>query len=121
MKKIILGVVMAVAGMSGLSQVAQADEPEVRTATVTPCSTATKDEVAALVKRDFLQNRIPRWDADKKVLGTSTPVAWVVTDSISGNNARWNIPLKVRGDHTDKTYQVTLNCQIGEISYSTPV
>src|SRR5688572_6587282 len=121
MKKIILGVVMAVAGMSGLSEFAQADEPEVRTATVTPCSTATKEDVAALVKRDFLQNRIPRWDADKKVLGTSTPVAWVVTDSISGSNAGWNVPLKVRGDHTDKTYQVTLNCQIGEISYSTPV
>ncbi|MGG8470212.1 protein YebF [Rahnella sp. PAMC25617] len=121
MKKVILGAVMAAAVMSSLSQVAQADEPEVRTATVTPCATATKDDVAALVKRDFLQNRIPRWDADKKVLGTSTPVAWVVTDSISGSNAKWDIPLKVRGDHTDKTYQVTLNCQIGEISYSAPL
>ena len=121
MKKIILGVVVAAAGMSGLSQIAQADEPEVRTATVTPCSTATKEDVAALVKRDFLQNRIPRWDADKKALGTSTPVAWVVTDSISGSNAKWNVPLTVRGDQTDKTYQVTLNCQIGEISYSAPL
>lgn len=121
MKKMITGVVIALAGMSGMSQMAQAAEPEVRTATVAPCSTASKDEIAALVKRDFLQNRIPRWDADKKTLGTSTPVAWVVPDSISGDNARWEIPLKVRGDHTDTTYQVTLNCQLGEISYSAPV
>ncbi|MFO6295975.1 protein YebF [Rahnella selenatireducens] len=120
MKKIILSAVMAVAGMSGLVQTAQADEPEVRTATVTPCANATKDELAALVKRDFLQNRIPRWDTDKKALGTSTPVAWVDAGSISGDNKKWDIPLKVRGDHADKTYDVTLNCQLGEISYSTP-
>ena len=103
MKKMITGVVIALAGMSGMSQMAQAAEPEVRTATVAPCSTASKDEIAALVKRDFLQNRIPRWDADKKTLGTSTPVAWVVPDSISGDTARWEIPLNVRGDPTDKT------------------
>lgn len=120
MKKMISGVVILVAGMSGMVQLAQAAESEIRTATVAPCSNAGKDEIAALVKRDYLQNRIPRWDTDKKTLGTSTPVAWVVPDSISGDNAKWNIPLKVRGDHTDKTYQVTLNCQLGEISYSTP-
>ncbi|GBU13202.1 hypothetical protein AwEntero_18030 [Enterobacterales bacterium] len=120
MKKVIIGALVAVAGLSSVMQVVQAAEPESRTATVTPCGNASKDEIAALVKRDFLQNRITRWDADKKLLGTSTPVVWISSDSITGDNAKWNIPVKVRGDRTDKTYPVTLNCQLGEITYGNP-
>ncbi|GAB2928899.1 protein YebF [Hafnia psychrotolerans] len=120
MKKVIVGALIAVAGLSSVVHIAQAAETENRTATIAPCGNASKDEIAALVKRDFLQNRITRWDADKKLLGTSTPVVWITPASITGDNAKWIVPVKVRGNNTDKTYPVTLNCQLGEITYGNP-
>lgn len=120
MKKMIMSAMVAVAGLSGGMHVAQAAEADIRTATIAPCNNVSKDEVAALVKRDFLQNRITRWDEDKKLLGTSTPVVWISTDSITGDSAKWNVPVKARGNRAEKTYPVTLNCQLGEITYGAP-
>lgn len=120
MNRIILSAVLVAAGLSGVVQAAQTSEQQNRTATIAPCNDAGKDEIAALVKRDFLQNRITRWDADKKLLGTSTPVVWIATDSITGDSANWSIPLKARGDRSEKTYPVTLNCQLGQIIYGAP-
>jgi hypothetical protein len=118
--KLILSAVVAVAGLSGAVQAAQTSEQQSRTVTIAPCNNASKDEVAALVKRDFLQNRITRWDEDKKLLGTSTPVVWISTDSITGDSANWRVPVKARGNRAEKTYPVTLNCQLGQITYGTP-
>jgi len=120
MKKMTVSALVAVAALSGAVQMAQAAEPEIRTATLAPCNNAGKDEVAALVKRDFLQNRITRWDDDKKLLGTSTPVVWISADSITGDSAKWSVPVKARGNRSEKTYPVTLNCQLGEITYGAP-
>ncbi len=120
MNKLILSAVVAVAGLSGAAQAAQTSEQQSRTITIAPCNNASKDEVAALVKRDFLQNRITRWDEDKKLLGTSTPVVWISPNSITGDSANWSVPVKARGNRAEKTYPVTLNCQIGQITYGTP-
>ncbi len=56
----------------------------------------------------------------QKLLGTATPIAWVSPDAITGKDQVWQVPLTVRGTKADKTYNVTLNCNTGEIAYSAP-
>ncbi|HEI8864619.1 TPA: hypothetical protein SLG40_000056 [Serratia odorifera] len=104
---------VAVAGLTGTAQAQQ-----LRSAKVAQCSGLQAADVAAQVKRDFLQNRITRWDADKKQLGTATPIVWVSPDAIVGKDNVWQVPLTVRGSKMDKIYNVTLNCNQGEIAYS---
>ncbi|CAI2465103.1 Uncharacterised protein [Serratia ficaria] len=118
MNKTGLGLAIALLTMAGLSTAAQAQEQ--RTAKVAQCAGLQPAEVAAQVKRDFLQNRITRWEADKKLLGTATPIAWVSPDAISGKDQVWQVPLRVRGTRLDMTYHVTLNCNSGEITYGAP-
>lgn len=62
--------------MMGASTAVWAQDQEQRTAKVGQCAGLQPADVAAQVKRDFLQNRITRWEADKKLLGTATPIAW---------------------------------------------
>ncbi|WP_264832385.1 YebF family protein, partial [Klebsiella aerogenes] len=50
----------------------------------------------------------------------ATPIAWVSPDAITGKDQVWQVPLTVRGTKADKTYNVTLNCNTGEIAYSAP-
>lgn len=44
----------------------------------------------------------------------------VSPDAISGKDQVWQVPLTVRGTKADKTYNVTLDCNTGEIAYSAP-
>lgn len=120
MKKITASVVFAAVSLGGFLSSAQAEEQPIRTAKISSCLNMSKSELAAMVKRDFLQNRITRWDVDKKLLGTSKPVVWITPESIQGDSTNWSIPVKVRGGLTDRTYPVTLNCQSGEIDYGIP-
>ncbi|KAA1186388.1 protein YebF [Photorhabdus heterorhabditis] len=82
------------------------------------CNNLTKSQIAAQVKRDFLQNRINRWSEDRKQLGTSTPVAWVNAENITGDKDVLKVPLTVRGSKRDKDYRVIVDCQQNTISYS---
>ncbi|NHB91308.1 protein YebF [Photorhabdus cinerea] len=82
------------------------------------CNNLTKSQIAAQVKRDFLQNRINRWSEDRKQLGTSTPVAWVNAENITGDKEVLKVPLTVRGSKRDKDYKVIVDCQQNTISYS---
>ncbi|MBI6547892.1 protein YebF [Xenorhabdus lircayensis] len=82
------------------------------------CENLTKEQVAAQVKQDFLQNRINRWDKDKKQLGTSKLIAWVNVNDITGDENALQVPLIVRGSKRDKSYNVTIDCQKKTISYS---
>lgn len=118
MKKTRLKLVIAFLATAGLLTAVQAQEPH--SAKIVQCAGLQPAEVAAQVKRDFLQNRIPRWKADKKLLGTTTPIAWISPQAISGKDQVWQVSLTVRGTQQDKTYNVTLNCRSGDISYSDP-
>ncbi|CAQ83935.1 MULTISPECIES: protein YebF [Photorhabdus] len=82
------------------------------------CDNLTKSQIAAQVKRDFLQNRINRWSEDRKQLGTSTPVAWINVENITADKDVLEVPLTVRGSKHDKDYRVVVNCQQNTISYS---
>ncbi|NIC27447.1 protein YebF [Serratia plymuthica] len=118
MKRTGLSVAVALLAMAGLTTAVQAQEQ--RTAKVAQCTGLQPADVAAQVKRDYLQNRITRWASDKKLLGTATPIAWISPEAITGKDAIWQVPLTVRGTKQDKTYNVALNCNTGEISYSEP-
>lgn len=73
MKK--MGLAIALLAMMGASTAVWAQDHEQRTAKVGQCAGLQPADIAAQVKRDFLQNRITRWEADKKLLGTATPIA----------------------------------------------
>ncbi|MDC9593852.1 protein YebF [Xenorhabdus sp. IM139775] len=100
-----------------VSFTASAAENE-RVAKFISCQNLTKEQVAAQVKQDFLQNRINHWDKDRKQLGTSKPIAWVNVNDITGDTNALQVPLIVRGTKKDKSYNVTIDCQKETISYS---
>ncbi|MBC8953697.1 protein YebF [Xenorhabdus sp. PB62.4] len=100
-----------------VSFTATATENE-RVAKFISCKNLTKDQVAAQVKQDFLQNRINRWNEDRKQLGTSKPIAWVNVNDITGDENALQVPLIVRGSKKDKSYNVTIDCQKETINYS---
>ncbi|WP_029818027.1 protein YebF, partial [Yersinia pestis] len=85
---------------------------------VPACIGLNQSQVATQVKRDFLQNRIPRWEADKKQLGTDKPVVWINVVDIIGKDDIWQVPLIARGNKGDKTYQVVLDCKSGTMTYT---
>ncbi|MEX3238847.1 protein YebF [Serratia quinivorans] len=118
MKTTGLSLAVALLAMAGLTTSVQAQEQ--RSAKVAQCAGLQPADVAAQVKRDFLQNRITRWESDKKLLGTATPIAWISPEAITGKDAVWQVPLTVRGTKQDKTYHVTLDCNAGKITYSEP-
>lgn len=111
---------VAALGLGVVSLPARAADSQDRSGKIAPCANASQDEIAALVKRDYLQNRITRWQSDKTLFGTQAPVVWVVASSITGSASDWQVPLKVSGNKTQKTYNVRLNCQAGEINYGQP-
>ncbi|AJJ29073.1 TPA: protein YebF [Yersinia enterocolitica] len=117
MRKTGLALIVA-SGLLGVISHVQAQEP--RVAKVPACTGLTPSQVATQVKRDFLQNRITRWEADKKGLGTDSPVVWISTVDITGKDDIWQVPLTARGKKGDKTYQVVLDCKAGTITYILP-
>lgn len=96
-----------------------AQDQEQRTAKVGQCAGLQPADIAAQVKRDFLQNRITRWEADKSCWAPQ-PRSLGSARMPSPARIRWQVPLTVRGTKMDKTYSVTLNCNTGEIAYSAP-
>ncbi|OVZ96258.1 hypothetical protein CBW53_16625 [Yersinia frederiksenii] len=117
MRKTGLALILATA-LAGITHSVQAQEP--RVAKVPACPGLNQSQVATQVKRDFLQNRITRWEADKKQLGTDSPVVWISAVDITGKDDVWQVPLTARGNKGDKTYQVVLDCKAGSITYNGP-
>ncbi|AHM74393.2 hypothetical protein LC20_03140 [Yersinia hibernica] len=102
--------------LAGVISSVQAQEP--RVAKVPTCTGLNQSQVATQVKRDFLQNRITRWETDKKLLGTDSPVVWISAADITGKDDVWQVPLTARGGKGDKTYQAVLDCKAGTITYT---
>ncbi|ATM86195.1 protein YebF [Yersinia massiliensis] len=115
MRKTGLALVFAAVSAAIIGNV-QAQEP--RVAKVPTCTGLNQSQVATQVKRDFLQNRITRWENDKKRLGTDKPVVWISEVDITGKDDIWQVPLVVRGNKGDETYEVVLDCQAGSMTYT---
>lgn len=107
---------IVVCGLTVAISSVQAQEP--RVAKVPACTGLEPSQVATQVKRDFLQNRITRWQADKERLGTNSPVVWISAADITGKDDIWQVPLTARGKKADKTYQAVLDCKAGTITYT---
>ncbi|MEQ4922304.1 protein YebF [Proteus hauseri] len=88
----------------------------VRSAPFASCINLDKDQLATRVKNDYLQNRLPRWQDDKKELGPKPVVTINANDVIKMDN-NYHITLNVRGARTDLRYNVEVNCDEKKITY----
>ena len=79
------GLAIALLAMMGASTAVWAQDQEQRTAKVGQCAGLQPADVAAQVKRDFLQNRITRWEADKSCWAPQ-PRSPVSPDAITGKD-----------------------------------
>ncbi|MDR5610124.1 MAG: protein YebF [Arsenophonus sp.] len=90
---------------------------EGRTAKFINCDNLNPQQIGAKVKNDFIQTRLPNWNEDKKLLGSSNVVAWINNNNITAIKHGYRIPLSVRGVKKDVSYQVIVNCQDETITY----
>ncbi|QAV25066.1 protein YebF [Proteus hauseri] len=88
----------------------------VRSAPFSSCINLDKDQLAARVKNDYLQNRLPRWLDDKKELGPK-PVATINANDVIKMDNNYHVTLNVRGARTDLRYNVEVNCDEKKITY----
>lgn len=91
----------------------------VRSAPFASCVNLDKDQLAARVKNDYLQNRLPRWQDDKKALGPKPVVNINASDVIKMDN-NYLVTLNVRGARTDLRYNIEVNCDKQTITYVSP-
>lgn len=103
-----------------LASAAQAQGNPDRSGKIANCENAKAAQISATVKGDFLSNRLPNWNEDKSILGTSTPVVWISPSNITQQDKLWTILMTVRGSRSEKSYQVNIDCQSGYVAYSQP-
>lgn len=89
----------------------------IRSAPFANCTNIDNDQIAVRVKNDYLQNRLPRWQDDKKLLG-SKPVANINANEVVKNGNNYQVTLGVRGARTDLRYNVAVNCDDNTITYT---
>lgn len=112
-RMIIPAVALCLTSFTGLA----APGAQSREVTIPPCTNLDAAGIAALVKLDYLTNRVVAWAADQKKLGQNDPVVWVNTAEIVGEGGHWQVPLMVRGRSGDIQYSVIVECQTGVAHY----
>lgn len=92
------------------------DNNVVRSAPFASCVNLDKEQLATRVKNDYLLNRLPRWQDDKKALGPK-PVANINANDVIKRDNSYHVILNVRGARTDLRYNVEVNCDDNKITY----
>ncbi|MBJ3813993.1 hypothetical protein F9C28_03355 [Shimwellia pseudoproteus] len=110
-------VMLPLLAFPGLSAAASPSRDTPREVTIPPCTGVDAAGIAALVKQDYLTNRVVAWAADRDILGQDDPVAWVNTADIVGQGDHWQVPLMVRGKQGDIHYSVVVECKTGTVHY----
>ncbi|MTC59144.1 hypothetical protein GKR50_03815 [Providencia rustigianii] len=82
------------------------------------CGNLTEPQVAAQVKSDFMNNRLPRWTEEKAAVGKKA-VAWVNDSEVTKTDDGYVVPLVVRGSKSDLHYRVAVNCKNNTVTYNT--
>ncbi|AYY81032.1 MULTISPECIES: protein YebF [Proteus] len=91
----------------------------VRSAPFSSCVNLDNNQLVTRVKNDYLQNRLPRWQEDKKALGPK-PVASINANEVIKMDNNYQMVLNVRGARTDLRYNVQVNCDDNTITYVSP-
>lgn len=117
----ILGVALLLAVSLGASaeSVDNVNKDIVRSAPFASCVNLDNNQLVTRVKNDYLQNRLPRWQEDKKALGLK-PVASINANEVIKMDNNYQMVLNVRGARTDLRYNVQVNCDENTITYVSP-
>ncbi|MBQ0215428.1 protein YebF [Proteus vulgaris] len=117
----ILGVALLLAVSLGASaeSVDNVNKDIVRSAPFASCVNLDNNQLVTRVKNDYLQNRLPRWQEDKKALGPK-PVASINANEVIKMDNNYQMVLNVRGARTDLRYNVQVNCDENTITYVSP-
>ncbi|CAG9422114.1 protein YebF [Providencia alcalifaciens] len=95
-----------------------ANKEEGKAAAFVSCGNLTEPQIAAQVKNDFMNNRLPRWSDEKAAVGKKA-VAWINDNEVTKTEEGYILPLVVRGSKSDLHYRVTVNCKNDTITYNT--
>ncbi|WP_193015159.1 protein YebF [Proteus sp. FME41] len=114
----ILGAALLLAVSFGASaeSVDNVNQDVVRSAPFASCINLDNNQLVTRVKNDYLQNRLPRWQEDKKALGPK-PVASINANEVIKMDNNYQMILNVRGARTDLRYNVQVNCDDNTITY----
>ncbi|CRL60347.1 protein YebF [Proteus vulgaris] len=117
----ILGVALLLVVSFGASaeSVNNVNKDVVRSAPFASCVNLDNNQLVTRVKNDYLQNRLPRWQEDKKALGPK-PVASINANEVIKMDNNYQMVLNVRGARTDLRYNVQVNCDENTITYVSP-
>lgn len=94
------------------------NKDEGKAAAFVSCQNLTEPQIAAQVKKDFINNRLPRWADEKAILGKKA-IAWVNDNDVTKTDSGYTIPLTVRGSKSDLQYRVAVDCEQDTITYNT--
>ncbi|ELX8378028.1 protein YebF [Providencia vermicola] len=94
-----------------------ANQEEGKAAPFISCEKLAEPQIAAQVKNDFMNNRLPRWGDEKALVGKKA-VAWVNNQEVTKTATGYQVPLTVRGSKQDLHYNVVVDCEKSTITYN---
>lgn len=113
------GLLFAVSFGASAESIENVNKDIVRSAPFASCVNLDNNQLVTRVKNDYLQNRLPRWQEDKKALGPK-PVASINANEVIKMDNNYQMVLNVRGARTDLRYNVQVNCDENTITYVSP-
>ncbi|EEG87464.1 hypothetical protein PROPEN_00360 [Proteus penneri ATCC 35198] len=113
------GFLLAISFGASAESIENVNKDIVRSVPFSSCVNLDNNQLVTRVKNDYLQNRLPRWQDDKKALGPK-PVASINANEIIKMNNNYQMVLNVRGARTDLRYNVQVNCDDNTITYVSP-
>ncbi|HFP9309462.1 TPA: YebF family protein [Raoultella planticola] len=112
MKKIIIGVIFVIIVLGGIVVL----YPTMSQGTQADCVADFDRQAADLVKQDYLENRLPRWNEEVSKLGTSTPE--LSFDNVRTDAGAYSVKFKATGPNSTIERVGMVDCKNHSIEYS---